>query len=246
MVSGQSLDEFFAERIFGPLGMTDTRWWADGDDASRLAALYTVNPSTGAALRYDHLGARALQKPTMLAGGAGLLSTATDYHKFTQMLLREGGYDGGRLLGSRTMRFMVRNHLPGGQDLQAMNTGGFAETNFDGIGFGLGFAVLQDPIQAKQAGSAGSVLLGRRGEHGILGGPGGGAHGDAVHPAAALEHVPASAAASPARLRGIGLTRHNLCLLLLQMREQIACIRQTGEQIAFRAQRRDWAWIRAQ
>ncbi len=153
VVSGQSLDEFVAERIFGPLGMTDTRWWVDGDDASRLAALYTVNPSSRAVLRYDHLGSRALQKPTMIAGGAGLLSTAKDYHKFTQMLLREGAYDGGRLLGSRTVRFMVRNHLPGGKDLQALNTGGFAETNFDGIGFGLGFAVILDPIQAKQAGS---------------------------------------------------------------------------------------------
>ena len=160
VVSGQSLDEFFAERIFGPLAMTDTRWWADGDDASRLAALYTVNPGNGAALRYDHVGNKALQKPTMLAGGAGLLSTVTDYHKFTQMLLREGGCDGGRLLSSRTMRFMVRNHLPGGLDLQAMNTGGFAETNFDGIGFGLGFAVLQDPIRAKQAGSAGLYYWG--------------------------------------------------------------------------------------
>jgi CubicO group peptidase (beta-lactamase class C family) len=153
VVSGQRLDEFFAERIFGPLEMTDTRWWADGDDASRLAALYAVNPSNGGTIRYDHLGGKALQQPSMLAGGGGLLSTASDYHKFTQMLLREGGFDGGRLLGNRTVRLMTRNHLPGGLDLQALNTGGFAETNFDGIGFGLGFAVLQDPIQAKQAGS---------------------------------------------------------------------------------------------
>ena len=44
VVSGQSLDEFFAERIFAPLGMTDTRWWVDGDDAGRLAALYAADP----------------------------------------------------------------------------------------------------------------------------------------------------------------------------------------------------------
>ena len=160
VVSGQSLDEFFTERIFAPLGMTDTRWWVDGDDASRLAALYTVNPATGAALRYDQLGAKALHKPSMLAGGGGLISTALDYHRFTQMLLNEGGYDGGRLLGSRTLRLMTRNHLPGRLDLQALNTGGFAETNFDGIGFGLGFAVIQDPIQGKLAGSEGLYYWG--------------------------------------------------------------------------------------
>ncbi len=100
VVSGQSLDEFFAERIFAPLGMTDTRWWVDGDDASRLAALYTVNPRTGARapLRPARRAGRCTSR-RMLAGGGGLLSTAADYHRFTQMLLREGGYDGGRLLG---------------------------------------------------------------------------------------------------------------------------------------------------
>jgi CubicO group peptidase (beta-lactamase class C family) len=160
VVSGQSLDQFFSERILGPLGMTDTRWWVDGDENARLAALYAPNPMTGIASRYDVIGARALQKPSMLSGGGGLISTAADYHRFTQMLLREGEYDGGRLLGSRTLRFMTRNHLPGGVDLQALSTGGFAETSFDGIGFGLGFAVVQDPIPGKVAGSEGLYYWG--------------------------------------------------------------------------------------
>lgn len=160
VVSGQSLDEFFAERIFGPLGMTDTRWWVDGEDAARLAALYVANPVTGAALRHDQLGARALQKPAMLSGGGGLISTAADYHRFTQMLLRGGASEGGRLLGSRTVRFMTQNHLPGGLDLAAMNTGGFAETVFDGVGFGLGFGVLDDPVKGEMAGSRGLYYWG--------------------------------------------------------------------------------------
>ena len=90
VVSGQTLDDFFAERIFAPLGMTDTRWWVDGDDAGRLAALYAPMPGTSAAFRYDAIGAKALQKPTLLSGGGGLISTAADYHRFTQMLLGEG------------------------------------------------------------------------------------------------------------------------------------------------------------
>jgi CubicO group peptidase (beta-lactamase class C family) len=149
VISGQSLDDFFAERIFAPLGMTDTRWWVDGDDAARLAALYVPTPGTGKAVRYDLIGARALQKPSMLSGAGGLISTAADYHRFTQMLLREGVYNGGRLLGSRTLRFMTRNHLPGGVDLATLSSGGFAETILDGVGFGLGFAVILDAIPGK-------------------------------------------------------------------------------------------------
>ncbi len=160
VISGQSLDEFFSERIFGPLGMTDTRWWVDGDEASRLAALYAPNPMNGKAFRYDVLGARALEKPSMLSGGGGLISTAADYHRFTQMLLQEGRYPGGRLLGSRTLRFMTRNHLPGGVDLQTISTGGFAETTLEGIGFGLGFAVVQDSVPARTPSSEGVYYWG--------------------------------------------------------------------------------------
>jgi CubicO group peptidase (beta-lactamase class C family) len=160
LVSGQSLDAFLAERIFGPLGMSDTRWWVDGTDAQRLAALYAPDPKTGQAVRYDQLGKLALEKPDFLAGGGGLLSTAADYHRFTQMLLRGGELDGVRLLGSRTVRFMRRNHLPGGQDLGQLSTGGFAETTLDGIGFGLGFAVVENPIPARVPSSLGEYYWG--------------------------------------------------------------------------------------
>ncbi len=160
VISGQGLDDFFAERIFGPLGMTETRWWVDGDDAARLAALYAPDPATGKAFRYDVIGTKALTKPSMLGGGSGLISTAADYHRFTQMLLREGAYDGGRLLGSRTLRYMTRNHLPGGADLQTLSTGGFAETILEGIGFGLGFAVVLDPVPGKVPSSEGLFYWG--------------------------------------------------------------------------------------
>ncbi|MEO3816365.1 serine hydrolase domain-containing protein [Plantactinospora sp. B24E8] len=160
VVSGQSLDAFFAERIFGPLGMTGTRWWAEGDDVDRLAACYAPHPMTGQAVRYDQIGQYALQKPDLLSGGGGLLSTAGDYHRFTQFLLRGGELDGVRLLGPRTVRFMTRNHLPGGQDLGRLSTGGFAETTFEGIGFGLGFAVVQDPVPSRVPSSVGEYYWG--------------------------------------------------------------------------------------
>nr|QRD81011.1 lipolytic protein [uncultured bacterium]QRD81096.1 lipolytic protein [uncultured bacterium] len=163
VVSGQRLDRFLADRILGPLGMTDTRWWVSGDDVDRLAALYIPSPA-GGLQRYDLLGDEALREPTLLAGGAGLISTAADYHRFTQMLLREGTYHSStgdqRILGSRTVRYMARNHLPGGVDLQTLSTGGFAETSFEGIGFGFGFAVVEDPVPTRTLGTPGLYYWG--------------------------------------------------------------------------------------
>jgi CubicO group peptidase (beta-lactamase class C family) len=157
VVSGQTLAEFFAERITGPLGMTDTAFWSD---SPRLGALYIADPTTGGALRWDPRGDRARTEPTMLSGGGGLVSSAADYHRFTQLLLRGGELDGVRLLGTRTLAYMARNHLPGGLDLGHHNTGGFAETVFDGVGFGLGFAVLEDPRPAKTMSSPGELFWG--------------------------------------------------------------------------------------
>ncbi len=144
VVSGRRLDEFIAERVLRPLAMTDTRWWVGEAEAFRLAALYTPDPTTGRVCRLDQLGEVALTKPTAHFGGGGLISTAADYHRFTQMLLRGGELDGARILGSRTVRLMTRNHLPGGRDLDELSPGGCAETSLAGIGFGLGVAVVDD------------------------------------------------------------------------------------------------------
>ncbi|SCL28792.1 CubicO group peptidase, beta-lactamase class C family [Micromonospora nigra] len=160
VVSGQSLDAFFADRILRPLGMTDTRWWVEGDESARLAALHAPDPRTGRAVRFDKLGDAAYTKPMLLSGGGGLISSAADYHRFTQLLLRGGEVAGVRLLAPRTVRLMTRNHLPGGQDLGTLSTGGFAETTFDGIGFGLGFAVVDDPIPSRGPSSVGEFYWG--------------------------------------------------------------------------------------
>ncbi len=160
VVSGQRLDEFLAARIFRPLGMTDTGWWVEEADAKRLAALYFPHPATGQAIRADALGRLALAAPDFLSGGGGLVSTAADYHRFTQLLLRGGELDGVRLLGPRTVRFMTRNHLPDGRDLASYAPTGFAETVLDGIGFGLGFAVVQDPVPSRVPSSAGEYYWG--------------------------------------------------------------------------------------
>ncbi|WP_371688615.1 serine hydrolase domain-containing protein [Micromonospora sp. KC207] len=160
VVSGRRLDDFLAERIFRPLGMTDTGWWVEEADAKRLAALYLSHAVTGRATRADAFGRLALAEPDFLSGGGGLVSTAADYHRFTQFLLRGGELDGVRLLGPRTVRFMTRNHLPDGRDLASFSPTGFAETVLDGIGFGLGFAVVQDPVPSRVPSSVGEYYWG--------------------------------------------------------------------------------------
>ena len=119
VVSGQSLDRFFAERILGPLGMTDTAFSVSADDLERLATLYGVARDGQARPARAGWARSSRSRSTFFSGGGGLVSTAADYHRFTQMLARGGELDGVRLLSPRTVAYMTRNHLPGGVDLDA-------------------------------------------------------------------------------------------------------------------------------
>jgi CubicO group peptidase (beta-lactamase class C family) len=163
VVSGQSLDEFLAARILRPLSMTDTAFCVGDGDAARLAALY--RPGGDAPARLDSLGNAARERPAMLSGGAGLVSTAADYHRFMQMLLNRadspaGELDGVRLLSPRTVGYMARNHIPGGLDLETFGRPLYAEVPFRGVGFGLGFAVVIDPVRGKVVCSEGELSWG--------------------------------------------------------------------------------------
>lgn len=160
VVSGMPLDRFFAERILGPLGMTETAFHVEGAAVERLAALYVPQPGTRRATRNDLFGDAIKKQPACLQGGAGLASTAADYHRFTQFLLRGGELDGVRLLSPRTVRLMTRNHLPGDADLERFGRPLFAEIPFDGYGFGLGFSVLRDPVKAKTLATEGEFAWG--------------------------------------------------------------------------------------
>ena len=93
------------------------------------------------------------------------MSTAADYNRFLQMLLHTdaspaGELDGTRLLGPRTVGYMARNHLPGGLDLETFGRPLYAESPFRGVGFGLGLAVVLDPVPGKVIGSAGELSWG--------------------------------------------------------------------------------------
>ena len=165
VISGQPLDEFFRERILDPLGMTDTEFWVQDDKRDRFAQLYYPKPtddgSAGPRRQAAVMPAPPLDhKPTMLGGGGGLCGTAADYLRFCHMLLNGGELDGRRILGSRTVRYMTRNHLPGNVDLEDYGRPLFAETEFTGVGFGLGFSVAMDNAANKVIGSSGSFAWG--------------------------------------------------------------------------------------
>jgi CubicO group peptidase (beta-lactamase class C family) len=160
VIAGKPLDAVLRERVLDPLGMTETGFSAPAADHDRLAALYIPDPATGKAVRHDALGTAALSPPDALSGGGGLVSTAADFGRFATMLLAGGELDGTRILGPRTVEFMTENHLPGGADLQTFGRPLFAEVPFDGVGFGLGFGVVLDPVLTRSPSSPGDYSWG--------------------------------------------------------------------------------------
>jgi CubicO group peptidase (beta-lactamase class C family) len=147
VVSGQALDTFFAERILGPLCMTDTGFEVTDEQAERLAELYGetdgggIEPVPGLPLR---------GRPRFLSGSGGLVASAHDVHRFTELLRRRGELDGVRLLAPATVDLMTRNHLPDGADLRSYGSHpAHDDPGNDGVGFGLGVSVVTDPSRTQ-------------------------------------------------------------------------------------------------
>jgi CubicO group peptidase (beta-lactamase class C family) len=108
--SGKTLDAFFEERIFKPLGMADTAFWVESADRSRLAAVYGPAPSGGLApVEIEEVPFTV--RPALLEGAVGLVSTVPDFLRFSQMLLNNGELDGVRILKSSTVEEITRNGL---------------------------------------------------------------------------------------------------------------------------------------
>ncbi|MFT6435083.1 MAG: CubicO group peptidase (beta-lactamase class C family) [Candidatus Azotimanducaceae bacterium] len=164
--SGMSLAAFFQQRVFAPLKMVDTGFHVKEENKARFSALYS--PLSGGALGNVAKSGDALSgvKKTgiklqesseksgyftpakVFSGGGGLVSTLSDYGRFCQMLLNGGELEGERLLGRKTVEYMRTNQLPNNGDMADMGQPVWSETSYDGIGFGLGFAVVLDPVKA--------------------------------------------------------------------------------------------------
>lgn len=151
-VEGKPLRQVFQERIFAPLGMANTDFWLPQEKRSRLASLYRYDEEAGRLRKvepemYD-------EPPAYTPGGGGLISSASDYHRFARMLLEEGALGRVRLLRPETVRLMRTNRLTDAQ----------RQVPFAGMplwqksGFGLGLSIAEDPIGNPYAcGAPGSI-----------------------------------------------------------------------------------------
>lgn len=113
VVSGRNYDQFLRERIFEPLGMTETAFWAPEDRYDRLVSL-CQHDEDGRIEPYKGTDKTFASKPRIFSGGGGLVSSTSDYLRFCQMLLSQGEFEGHRLLGRKTVELMRQDHLPAG------------------------------------------------------------------------------------------------------------------------------------
>jgi CubicO group peptidase (beta-lactamase class C family) len=166
VISGWPLGAFLSERLFEPLGMTDTAFGVSPEKRSRVAAMYgrpdliAAGPTMGSELaawmkgvndRLDVSKSYPVDSPDVFVrGGHGLFSTIGDYFRFAQMLANGGELDGARILGRKTLELMHSNHVPAA--LLPLEIGGLP---MPGYGFGLGSRVLMDVAQSGAPGSIG-------------------------------------------------------------------------------------------
>jgi CubicO group peptidase (beta-lactamase class C family) len=152
-ISGVPFGQFLQERIFDPLGMTDTSFVVPEEKLDRLAANYERRADKTLKLLDDPMNSLYANPNRFPSGGGGLASTTADYGRFCEMLRGGGQLEGQRIIGGRTLKLMHRNHLPNGTDLGSIAMGSFSETAYDGVGFGLGFASTLDDVAAGTIGA---------------------------------------------------------------------------------------------
>ena len=158
VVSGVTLDQFVADRVTKPLGLSDTGFYVPPENLDRIAETQ-VDPTTGK--RWPTFD--VTDRPNWLAGGSGMVSTASDYVRFAQMLLNGGELDQVRLLSPRTVSFMTSDHLWPGiafspVTLNLFEPIGIAPTPKIGQSFGLGFVVRTQEGRNPMPGSPGEYF----------------------------------------------------------------------------------------
>lgn len=140
-LTGQTLDEFLQERLFGPLGMVDTGFFVDPAKVSRVSRIHRY--VDGKVVPAGEGNVVNTAPPKFLSGGGGLVGTAPDYWRFCQMILDGGEFAGRRYLRPETVQLMHTNVLAPGVNVTLYSP------DVVGLGFGMDFAIVQDPVAAK-------------------------------------------------------------------------------------------------
>jgi len=157
--SGQSFDEFLNHNIFEPLGMADTGFWVPPEKCDRFTTMYApehlLEPMRGGLTKVDdaHDGVYTKLRP-MLSGGAGLVSTVSDYLSFVRMLVSGGAWDGTQLLTTATLDIMRTNQLPARVGVN------FPMWDMPGTVFGLGFALKETAVDNEPVAAVGEYHWG--------------------------------------------------------------------------------------
>lgn len=160
-IEGKPLHEVLAERIFEPLGMTDTQFFVSPEGRRRAATMYQLDEN--GRLNHDTMGPPPISPPTFCQGGGGLWSTVDDYLRFARMLLAGGELDGTRVLSSGAAREMRTNRLTAEQRQQPF----LGAPYWVGRGFGLGLSVVMDPDKSRPLfGPGGTGTFGWPGAYG--------------------------------------------------------------------------------
>ena len=163
-ISGQPFSDFLQERIFGPLGMTDTAFETRAQNADRLVTFYEDDAQGGLREVTTVLDAPINDfkaPPRFQDGGGGLVSTAADYARFCQMMLNRGELDGARILAPATVELMATNVIPDSV-LAVANPLRLLPFN-PAFGFGLGFSVFADPRRLGSMEGRGTLAWGGMG-----------------------------------------------------------------------------------
>ena len=158
-LSGQSLDKYFSENIFKPLGMKDTFFQVPEDKIDRFLTRYRYDQKSNYPVEFPATPNQAMDdfiNVSMFSGGGGLVSSAIDYMVFAETLRNGGEYNGERILSSKTVKFMTKNHLESViKPFQGGDMDFLKKRNSDGLGFGIGLGIITDTTKRRILGSDG-------------------------------------------------------------------------------------------
>ncbi|WP_204848188.1 serine hydrolase domain-containing protein [Rhodopila globiformis] len=160
-LSGMRFGEFLRNRLFEPLGMTDTAFCCPPEKLGRLGSCYMPGNGGGLKVQDDAGNSFFAAPPALESGGGGLVSTAHDYMRFCRMMLNGGTLDGVQILSPKTVALFSLNHLPGNREVAEMAPPGmFSEASYAGVGFSIGCGVNIDVARTRLPGTLGEYFWG--------------------------------------------------------------------------------------